>query len=124
MLSLSVVILLSLSVAITPSLKAMPFSLITAKEPATVANTALDTVRPSSTVSHTNRHTTSKEEAPSIPQLAAMAANVTAAMSLPATEVRLQPMAIRARDTVATLALNHSDTLRAVIIEESEVKCR
>ena len=125
--SLSVVILLSLSVATTPSLKAMPFSLITAKEPATVANTALDTVRPSNTVSHTNRHTMSKEEAPSIPQLAAMAANVTAAMLPLATEVRLESMATAAKPTVAmlnmvaTLNNNHTDTLTADITEESDM---
>ena len=125
--SLSVVILLSLSVATTPSLKAMPFSLITAKEPATVANTALDTVRPSNTVLLTNRHTMSKEEAPSIPQLAAMAANVTAAMLPLATEVRLESMATAARPTVAMLTMvatlnnNHTDTLTADITEESDM---
>ena len=128
--NLSVVILLSLIVAITPSLKAMLFSLITAMEPATVAITAMDTVRPSSTVSQTTRHTMSKEEAPSIPQLAAMAANVTAAMLPLATEVRLESMATTARPTVATLTMvatlanNHTDTLMEDITEESEMKCR
>ena len=105
----------------------MPFSLITAMEPATVANTALDTVRPSNTVSLTNRHTTSKEEAPSILQLEAMAANVTAAMLPLATEVRLESMATAARPTVAMLTMvatlnnNHTDTLTVDITEESDM---
>ena len=105
----------------------MPFSLITAMEPITVAITATDTVRPSITVSHTNRHTMSREEAPSTPQLADMAANATAAMLPLATEVRLESMATAARPTVAMLTMvatlnnNHTDTLTADITEESDM---
>ena len=115
---------MALSMALSLSIMAMLFSLSMAMAKATVANTAANTDKPNIMVPQAPRLTMSREEVPSIPQLAAMAANVTVATLLPATEVRLDLMAIRARDTVATLALNNTDTLSAVIIEESEVQCR
>jgi hypothetical protein len=50
-----------------------------------------------------------------------MVANVTAATSPQATEVRLKPMATIAKPTVATLAISNTDALMAAITEESDI---
>merc|ERR550532_575669 len=99
-------------------------SLNTAMEPSTVVTKAPDTVRPSTMVSQATRPTMSREEAPSLPQLVAMVANITAATSPQATEVRLEPMATIAKPMVATLVINHTDALMAVITEESDMQSR
>ena len=73
------------------------------------------------------RNSMLKEEVLNLHLLADMAVNVTAATSLPATEGRLESMAIRARPMVATLitvdTLNTvaTHTLRVVITEESDM---
>ena len=126
-------------VAFYLSRKHFLFRLLKAIKPATVANTAVDTVRPSIMVSQATRNSMLKEEVPNLHLLADMAVNVTAATSPQAMEVRKVSMALQAKHMVAMrakvamlatvamlpmVAINHTDTVKAVIGEESDILCR